>query len=203
MTKRIINLEETYLQGRKIIRDYLIPKYSSDEGGLRNATDYKFFIKSLTEENQGISFDELRKISNVVFVYQDVVYKSDFFVFKLLSSFQLKSIFKIYSKDRFEINKFIENGLFIIDINNLDNENFVWMDRKNQIIACVDRKNYNFKFKNPIIKFVDLDSEVASNLPDELYDKFFGDTLNEENDPTHFDEQYLEYEEEYSDLYDY
>ena len=135
MTKRILDLEKTYLQERKIKRNYIIPKYSSEEGGLKNATDYKFFIRAITQNNQAISFDELRKVCNVVFVFQDVVYKSDFFNFKLLNSFQLKSIFQVYSKDRFEINRFIEDGLFVIDINDFNNENFVWMDRKNHIIT--------------------------------------------------------------------
>lgn len=203
MTTRILDLEKTYLQERKIERNYIIPKYSSEDGGLKNATDYKFFLRSITQKKQAVSLDELRKISNVVFVFQDVVYKSDFIEFNLLNSFQLKSIFQIYSKDRFEINKFVENGLFVIDINNFDSENFVWMDRKNQIITCVDKNNFEFKFKNPIKKFIDLDLDEEYDIPDELYSHFFGDNISDETDPTHFDEQYFKYDEEYSELYDY
>lgn len=203
MTKRILDLEKTYLQERKIKRNYIIPKYSSEEGGLKNATDYKFFIRAITQNNQPISFDELRKVCNVVFVFQDVVYKSDFFNFKLLNSFQLKSIFQVYSKDRFEINRFIEDGLFVIDINDFNNENFVWMDRKNHIITCVDKNTFKLKFENPIKKFVDLDLDEDYDITDELYLQFFGDNISNETDPTHFDEQYFEYDEEYSELYDY
>lgn len=210
--KNKIDLKETYLQ-TKNIRDYMIiPKSETtliknrESNKLETAKDLICFIDELKAQGtDNISLQIITKICPTIFIYQDVAYFSEVLCPKLLSIKQLKGIFKLYSKDRNEIKKLINYGLIIFDIDNLDGETFVYMDRKNQIILFADKNNVRKKFCNPIKDFQNLDNNC--NISDELYDLFFPqeemeDDFTFEDDVTKYDEEYFNLMEEYGEDYE-
>lgn len=207
-----INLKETYLQTRNI-RDYMIiPKSETTlvknraSNKLETGKDLICFLDAIqTQGIKKIYLQDINMICPTVFIYQDVAYFSEGLSPKLLSVKQLKSLLNLYSKDRNEIKKLIQHGLIIFDIDNLDGESFVYMDRKNQIILFVEKNCAFQKLNNPIKDFQNLDKDC--NISDELYDFFFpkddmDDDVSFDDNVTKYDEEYFEWMEEYGEEYE-
>lgn len=197
MTVKSFDLKNLYLQGRGIKPDHIIPKFSEEDGGLKNQTSLKYFLRSRSK-NDDIYLGDLLKISNLIFIWRNIAYLSDYFVTKLFTLKQFKEILNSYSQDRREINSFLESGCFIIDIDSFTKDVIVFIDRENKIILCADKKTYMDKAKKTIIDCINLD-EDSSRIPDDLYILFFGSDENNgsDEDPTRYDEAYLALEDEY------
>lgn len=187
-----------YLKRKGIEPNYIVKKYSDTT--ILNHTNFRHFLKSF-KENEVISLSDLRKLCNVVFIFKDVVYVSDFLkIPELLYFKQLKETFNCYSTNRNEINSFLENGLFIFDLDNFNNFTYVFMDWEHEMIAVIDKYKSKEKLTQPIKDVQFLDEHC--DIPDELYDRLFGEEGEEDEENfSKFDDAYFDLEEQYDDLY--
>ena len=188
----------TYMQNRGIKPEYVMEKTNEE---VNSSQQLRYWYKNCGDM---ISLEKLRELCNVIFILKDVVYVSeDMLIENILSLRQIKKSFETYSARRKkDLEEFLEKGTIVIDINDFENNAFVFMDWDNYIIAIIDKFNYIQKMNTKVIKAELLD-ENDDNISDELYEKFFGVANTENLDEVEgkYDEKYFELEKEYGDVY--
>lgn len=192
------NLKE-YLNKKGLKPEHIVKKYS--DSPIQTQTDLRYYWKNF-KENVPMSLSDLRNICDVIFIFQNIVYVSDFLsIPELFYSKQLKETFNGYSTNRNEINSFLDNGLFIFDVDNFDNFTYVFMDWEHEIIAVIDKYKSKEKLTTSLKEVQFLDEYC--NIPDELYDRLFGkESEEDEENFSKFDDEYFDLEEQYGeDLY--
>lgn len=173
----------TYLETRGITENLYISKLE-DGSEFTTPTQLRKFRQKVQKKNQTVSIFDLRKLGNLVFIYQDIAYVSNQLIVPnfVLTSEQFKVILNQYSKDDLDIKKFLSTGLIIIDINQTDTRQKhallgVFVDKVNKIIACVDLNESKRKMNQSIEKVVYLD-ESYSDVDEEILIALLGDTYN-------------------------
>lgn len=189
----------TYMQKRGIKPEYVMKKTNEEVNSFQQL---RYWYKNCGDK---ISVEQLRELCKVVFILKDVVYVSeDMLIENILSLRQIKKSFETYAERRKkDLEEFLEKGTIVIDINDFENNAFVFMDWDNYIIAIIDKFNYIQKMNTKVIKAELLD-ENDDNISDELYEKFFGAENTEYSDEVEeekYDEKYFELEKEYGDVY--
>lgn len=189
----------TYMQNRGIKPEYVMEKTNEE---VNSSQQLRYWYKNCGDM---ISLEQLRELCNVIFILKDVVYVSeDMLIENILSLRQIKKSFETYSARRKkDLEEFLEKGTIVIDINDFENNAFVFMDWDNYIIAIIDKFNYIQKMNTKVIKAELLD-ENDDNISDELYEKFFGAENTEYSDEVEeekYDDKYFDLEDEYGDAY--
>lgn len=187
------------------LKDAFIPKFDNGDE-VHNQTGLRYFMKDLEKENdilkntekrrKWITVFDLRQLCNVMVILNDVAYVSEYLeVPHFLSYIQLKAILDEYSKDRDEINSFLENGTFVIDIVDPTSKLFVFMDWENEIIACLDKSTYRQRiYRTSVNAIKNLDEKC--DISDDIYFTLFSPD-DDYADDTKFDERYFELDEKF------
>ena len=205
MDKRKNNNLKKYMERGGILPEYIISKKPD---GIETPTELRHWYK---ESASSISLEDIRKICNCVFIYQDKIYVSEDMVIKeLFSLSQIKKALITFQKGgkKKDIENFLEKGVFIIDIDDFENNSYVFMDWNNYIIWVANKYKYKEKLlREKPLEAILLDEEEIE-IPEELFAKFFPydfeQNMNEnyDYDAEERDEQEIELLEEYEYLYE-